>query len=106
MAEHDQLREKLARWQFRAMMQNHAPVVRVAGENNLGLLASLNRLADLELERRWQNASRSARPGGNKLSKQATPTLHLKNPAQADTLDCSSGARQRPRRASRDRAAH
>jgi DNA replication protein DnaC len=56
MSELDQLREKLARLQLRAMMQNLELVVREAGEKNLGLLASLNRLADLELERRWQNA--------------------------------------------------
>jgi DNA replication protein DnaC len=56
MSELDQLREKLARLQLRAMMQNLESVVREAGEKNLGLLASLNRLADLELERRWQNA--------------------------------------------------
>lgn len=52
----DQLKDKLARLQLRAMMQNLETVVREAGEKNLGFLASLNRLADLELERRWQNA--------------------------------------------------
>jgi DNA replication protein DnaC len=54
----DQLEDKLARLQLRAMMQNLESVVREAGEKNLGFLASLNRLADLELERRWQNAIR------------------------------------------------
>jgi hypothetical protein len=56
MSELDQLREKLARLQLRAMMYNLELVVREAGEKNLGLLASLNRLADLELDRQWQNA--------------------------------------------------
>lgn len=56
MTELDQLKEKLARLQLRAMMQNLETIIREAGEKNLGLLGSLNRLADLELERRWQNA--------------------------------------------------
>jgi DNA replication protein DnaC len=56
MTELDQLKEKLARLQLRAMMQNLETVIRETGEKNLGFLASLNRLADLELERRWQNA--------------------------------------------------
>lgn len=52
----DQLKEKLARLQLRAMMQHLETVLREAGEKNLGFFASLNRLADFELERRWQNA--------------------------------------------------
>ena len=40
MSELDQLREKLARLQLRAMMQNLELVVREAGEKNLGLLAA------------------------------------------------------------------
>jgi DNA replication protein DnaC len=56
MTELDQLKEKLAKLQLRAMMQNLETVIREAGEKNLGLLTTLNRLADLEIERRWQNA--------------------------------------------------
>ena len=52
----DQLKDKLARLQLRAMMQNLETVLREAGEKNLGFLAFLNRLADCELERQWQNA--------------------------------------------------
>lgn len=52
----DQIKEKLARLQLRAMMQNLDTLLREAADKNLGLLASLHRLTDLELERRWQNA--------------------------------------------------
>jgi DNA replication protein DnaC len=54
--EMDQIKEKLARLQLRAMMQNLDTLLREAADKNLGLLASLHRLTDLELERRWQNA--------------------------------------------------
>lgn len=56
MTELDQLKEKLARLQLRAMAQNLEHALRDAAEHNLGILTSLNRLADLELERRWLNA--------------------------------------------------
>lgn len=56
MTELDQLKEKLARLQLRAMAQNLEHALRDAVEHNLGILTSLNRLADLELERRWLNA--------------------------------------------------
>jgi DNA replication protein DnaC len=52
----DQLKEKLARLQLRAIVQNLDTVLRESAEKNLGFPASLNRLADLEIERRWQNA--------------------------------------------------
>jgi len=56
MTELDHLKDKLARLQLRAMVQNLEPAVRDAAEQNLGVLTTLNRLADLELERRWLNA--------------------------------------------------
>ncbi|NTW36905.1 MAG: ATP-binding protein, partial [Syntrophobacteraceae bacterium] len=56
MTEFDHLKDKLARLQLRAMAQNLEPAVRDAAEQNLGVLTALNRLADLELERRWLNA--------------------------------------------------
>jgi DNA replication protein DnaC len=56
MSELEQTREKLAKLQLRAMVQNLDSVVRDAADQNLGLLTSLNRLADLEIERRWLNA--------------------------------------------------
>ena len=52
----DQIKDKLARLQLKAMTQNLDTLLREAADKNLGLLASLHRLADLELERRWQNA--------------------------------------------------
>ena len=55
-SELDQLKEKLVKLQLRAMAQNLESVLRQATEKNLGLLPSLHRLADLELERRWENA--------------------------------------------------
>jgi len=56
MTELDQLKEKLAKLQLRAMVQNLEVAIREAGEKNLGILTTLNRLADLEIERRWLNA--------------------------------------------------
>jgi DNA replication protein DnaC len=56
MTELDQLKEKLARLQLRAMAQNMDTTVRDAAEQNLGILSVINHLADLELERRWLNA--------------------------------------------------
>lgn len=52
----DQIKDKLARLQLKAMTQNLDTLLREAADKNLGLLASLHRLADLELERRWQSA--------------------------------------------------
>ena len=57
-SELDLLKEKLARLQLRAMMQNLESVIREAADKNLRLPAFLTRLADLELERRWQNADK------------------------------------------------
>jgi DNA replication protein DnaC len=56
MTELEQLKEKLARLQLKAMAQNLEVAIREAAEKNLGILTSLNRLADLELQRRWLNA--------------------------------------------------
>ena len=56
MTELDHLKEKLARLQLRAMAQNLEHAVREAAEQNHGILTTLNRLADLELERRRLNA--------------------------------------------------
>lgn len=56
MIEPEQVKDKLARLQLRAMAQNLESAVRDAAEQNLGFLTTLHRLADLELERRWLNA--------------------------------------------------
>lgn len=58
MSELEQTREKLAKLQLRAMVQNLDSAVRDAADQNLDLLTSLNRLADIEIERRWLNAVR------------------------------------------------
>jgi DNA replication protein DnaC len=56
LTELDQIREKLNKLQLKAMVQHLDSVLRDAEQKNHGILYCLRRLADLELERRWQNA--------------------------------------------------
>jgi DNA replication protein DnaC len=56
LTELDQIREKLNKLQLKAMGQHLDAVLREAEQKNHGILYCLRRLADLELERRWQNA--------------------------------------------------
>lgn len=56
MTELDQVREKLHKLQLKAMVQHLDSVLRETEQKNHGMLYCLRRLADLELERRWQNA--------------------------------------------------
>jgi DNA replication protein DnaC len=56
MSELDQIKEKLGKLQLKAMMLHLDAVLREAEQKNQGILYGLRRLADLELERRWQNA--------------------------------------------------
>lgn len=58
MTELDQIREKLNKLQLKAMVQHLDSVLHEAEQKNHGILYCLGRLADLELERRWQNAVR------------------------------------------------
>jgi DNA replication protein DnaC len=56
MTELDQIREKLNKLQLKAMAQHLDSVLHQAQQKNHGILYCLRHLADLELERRWQNA--------------------------------------------------
>jgi DNA replication protein DnaC len=56
MTELEQIREKLSKLQLKAMMQHLDSVLHEAEQKNHGILYCLRHLADLELERRWQNA--------------------------------------------------
>jgi DNA replication protein DnaC len=56
MSELDQIREKLLKLHLKAMAQHLDRILEEAQQKNHGFLYSLTRLADLELERRWQTA--------------------------------------------------
>jgi len=56
MSDLDQLKEKLLKLHLKAAAQNLETVLSQAQQKNLSTASSLQRLADLELERRWQNA--------------------------------------------------
>ena len=56
MTEIDSLKEKLSKLYLKAMALHLDAVLREAREKNLSVLKSLHRLAELELERRWQSA--------------------------------------------------
>ncbi len=59
MTEIETLKEKLSRLSLKAMAQHLDSVLIDAAQKNLSIASSLNRLADLELERRWQSASKT-----------------------------------------------
>jgi DNA replication protein DnaC len=52
----DSLREKLSKLRLKVMSQHLEQVLKEAKDKNLSILAVLQRLADLELEYRWQAA--------------------------------------------------
>lgn len=54
----DLLKDKLTRLRLKAMIQNLKPILDEASEKNLDTVSVLNRLAELELEQRWQNSVR------------------------------------------------
>jgi DNA replication protein DnaC len=56
MTEIDRLREKLLKLHLKEMAKALEAVIAEAQDKNLSTLATINRLADIELERRWQNA--------------------------------------------------
>jgi DNA replication protein DnaC len=56
MTEIDSLKEKLSKLYLKAMAQHLDSVLREAQEKNLSVLRALHRLAEMELERRWQSA--------------------------------------------------
>jgi DNA replication protein DnaC len=56
MTDIDQIKAKLQKLQLKAMANGMDELLAEAQHKNLGLLTCLNRLADLELERRWQAA--------------------------------------------------
>jgi len=56
MTEIDSLKEKLSKLYLKAMAQHLDDVLRQAQEKNLSVLKAIHRLAELELERRWQSA--------------------------------------------------
>jgi len=56
MTEIDRLREKLLKLHLKEMAKALEAVIAEARDKNLSTLATINRLADIELERRWQNA--------------------------------------------------
>jgi len=51
-----QLKEKLIKLHMRAAAQNLEHILKEARDKNLSLICSVQRLVDLEVERRWQNA--------------------------------------------------
>jgi hypothetical protein len=56
MTETDRLKEKLLKLFLKGMAEQLDAVLREAREKNHGIVNSLNRLADLELEKRRQSA--------------------------------------------------
>ncbi len=56
MTEIDRLTEKLTKLRLKAMADHLETVLKEATQKNLDLLSTLNRLCDIELELRWQNA--------------------------------------------------
>ena len=56
MTEIESLKEKLLKLYLRAMAQQLEPMLREAQEKNLSVVKTLHRLAEMELERRWQSA--------------------------------------------------
>jgi DNA replication protein DnaC len=56
MTERDRLQQKLLDLRLKTMATQLDAVLAQAQQKNLGPLATLHRLADLELEQRWQNA--------------------------------------------------
>lgn len=56
MTEIESLKEKLSKLHLKAMAQQLETVLREAQEKNLSVAKALHRLAEMELERRWQSA--------------------------------------------------
>jgi hypothetical protein len=56
MTDIDEIQAKLQKRQLKAMSNGLDGLLAEAQQKNLGFLTTLNRLADLELERRWQAA--------------------------------------------------
>jgi DNA replication protein DnaC len=56
VSEIDQLKEKLIKLHMKAAAQNLEHILKEAQGKNLSTICTLQRLADVELERRWQNA--------------------------------------------------
>jgi DNA replication protein DnaC len=56
MADIDEIKAKLQKLQLKAMANGLDDLLADVQQKNLGFLTTLNRLADLELERRWQAA--------------------------------------------------
>lgn len=55
MTDSNELKAKLTRLQLKAMAQSLDSVLEDARQSNSGFPATLSRLTDLELERRWQS---------------------------------------------------
>ncbi len=56
MAEVDRIKEKLSRLKLKAMEQQLEDIIETTTQKNLGVLSVLDRLADIELEKRWQSS--------------------------------------------------
>jgi DNA replication protein DnaC len=56
MTDTPRLQEKLADLRLKGMLQQLAPTLAQAAQNNLHVVATLNLLADIALEHRWPNA--------------------------------------------------
>jgi DNA replication protein DnaC len=56
MTEFDHLKQKLTKLRLKAMAQQLDTVLQRATEKNMDLLSSLNHLAEIELNQRWQTA--------------------------------------------------
>jgi len=56
MTQMDRLKEKLLKLRLKGMADQLEPVLKKAGEKNLDFLSTFDLLADIEVDRRWQNA--------------------------------------------------
>lgn len=56
MTQMDRLKEKLTKLRLKGMADQLEPVLKKAGEKNLDFLSTFDLLADIEVDRRWQNA--------------------------------------------------
>jgi DNA replication protein DnaC len=56
MSDRQRLKDKLSDLRLKGMVEHLDPLVEQAAQHNLDGVTLLHRLADIELEQRWQNA--------------------------------------------------
>jgi hypothetical protein len=87
----DSLREKLAKLRLKVVSQHLEQVLKEAKDKNLSILAVLQRLADLELEYRWQAAiklrfTQSRLPESLTIDQFRNVSMILRHPGQEITV--------------------